>query len=461
MEESYTTTLNQLSKLYPKKGYDKILEYNVGEFFSSSLGTTKKYPVVPLQTRLKVWFRDMLYYRQSNTKINKLNLKNPVILFLGNTIDTRELLPLYEVLEKAQIACFLLSNKHHIYKQLTPKYNILYLPVKPLTENKEINFKQTDGISKGVTTLIKYHYKRNTDWEQKAERVIKTYNPSLVVSTNDLLPEQRIFITVANTNKIPTVNQQHGTINNKPVFSYSNSKNWWVYGQHTKDILVELGLKKENVTVVGTSYLEKYIANSSEANHTNNFVQEEYFKKYKTVFLVLFSGKGHSTTQQNYEFQIEAVKQLAQENKEIGIIVKLHPKESTELYGSNTEENIKLFTHTDFTAKGYDIINFINTSKGIITGVSASIFEAIALQKAVFTLDSLEEYKTYDIINSDITIHNTTTEQFKQQIKEFIETPDKFNTTLQKAREYSLQYFSITEKSSASRKVEAIKRLVA
>lgn len=460
MVEQFSTVLKNLITTYPNKGYDKILNYNINEYLKKAKlesSATEKSNTISFSTRVKVWLRDTIYSFQSHSAVKKLGLKNAVILFLGNTIDTREMVPLYKALVNNKVDCFLFSNKHHIYSQLKQQYNILYVPTKVATKGSlKLNSDKVNSIAKQI---IANNYTKNIDWLNKVNKVIKEFSPKAIVSTNDLLPEQRIFNEAANSKNITTVCQQHGTINKGSAYAYSNSKYWFVYGQHTKDILSELGINQDNIFITGTSYLEKYVSNNTSANNTS-IKEQQLVKNGNKPFLILFSGKGHSTTQENYNLQLEAVEMLIEKNSSNEFIIKLHPKEEVAAYKNFTMPNCKVLTHQEFTKHGYDLITLISVSQGVVTGMSASIFEAITMGKIVFTLDCLQEYQSYEITQNNISIHSTSNGQLADNFDKFITAPSHFDGLKKRATEFAQKYFHVNDVSSASRKVEVIKQLM-
>jgi hypothetical protein len=459
VEEQFNIVLEKLAKEYPEKGYDKVLNYNINEYLKKAKldnPVAEKNNTISFTTRVKVWVRDTIYSRQSYSAVKKQGLKNAVVLFLGNTIDTRELVPLYEELLNNKIDCFLFSNKHHIYTQLKQKFNILYVPT---TVQKKTLKLDSNKIGALAESIIANNYTKNIDWLKKANAVIKEFSPKAIVSTNDLLPEQRILNEAANKKSITTVCQQHGTINKGSAYAYSNSKYWFVYGQHTKDILEELGINKDRVFITGTSYLEKYVSNDTSADKVQ-IKELQLVKNGNKPFLILFSGKGHSTTKENYELQLEAAEELAKNNSNNEFLVKLHPKEEAIAYKNFTMPNCRVLTHQEFTNAGYDLISLIGISQGIITGMSASIFEAITMGKIVFTLDCLQEYESYEIIQNNISVHSTSKSQLADNFDKFISTPTHFDELKKNATAFAQKYFHVSDLSSASRKVEVIKQLV-
>lgn len=454
MKQEFKINLNKLSEKYPNAGYTEILDYNINEYFLNKNISNQNSKVSSI-TKFKVWLRDKLYYKQSLARIKKLGLANPVILFMGNSIDDRELLPLYQELQKESVDCFIVTNKHHIYKQLAKKYNVLYLPVLKSENKTPVSFIAADYIDENVKQIIKVNIEKNIDWREKVEKIVNSLKPSLYVSTNDLLPEQRIFTYIANAKNVDTICQQHGTINKGSVMAYSNSKYWFAYGEHSKDILIELGYKSENIFVTGSSYLERYLDNTiKKAN------RKEGLESQKDIFLILLSGKGQSTTQKNYELQLEAIKQLIENNTDKEFIIKLHPKEIKEAYTEFVQANCMVISHNEFVNSKQNLMRLISASKGVITGISASIFEAIILEKPVFTIDCMNEYGKYDLIQNNISIHSTNKQQLKENFREFIKEPMKFSNLQKEAKEYALKYFNVEGETSAKKKVKIIKQIL-
>lgn len=461
MKEQFDTILKNLSQTYPDKGYDKILYYNVNEF---SIEQNKRAVLneddiyMSLSTRIKTGIRNTLHFSKSFKALKKLQLKNPIIIMVSNNLQMREVLPLYKELILNKLSCFLLSSKYHIYKKLQATCNILFLPNKMLTKN---NFKLNGKLSGTLAeTLIGRYYKRNKDWLKKTHKIINSFNPKAIITLNDLLPEERIFNEVANLKSIVTINMQHGTINKSELFSYSNAKYWLVYGLHTKEILSSLGINEANIFVTGTSYLEKYIHQSTSTDKTT-YKENELLVDGKPSFLILFSGKGHSTSQENYEQQLQAAKQLIQENPAQDFIIKLHPKEEINAYKDFKFNNCKVIGHLEFVEKQYNLLSLLSLSQGIITGISASIFEAMAMDKIVFTVDCLQEYGSYAIIENSITVHATHADELVQKFSKLENKPQYYNGVKEKAANFAQKYFDKGEKPSVARQVEIIQRLVA
>ncbi len=345
-----------------------------------------------------------------NEKVEgSINLK-PVIKSLSKCFTTFFLF----IFQKKKTLLFFPLDETHLKQMLpvalaikkTGEKNILFVSTK-IRLRKEIVENGFKFIELPVFALSnffsnsneKLNYNRANYFDQLSKVIHLIISPKAVIVGNDLILENRAFTLNSIEKNVQTFCIQHGSMNSlNPLYSEILVRNYYVFGQRTKNHLETLNLKSTKFLVSGAPYLENLVVNK---NLTKAFNQK---------VLILLSGPGHSYTLNHHKEILMSLIRLSDLHKEINFVLKSHPKDAI---SKNIIENtnIQFISNEELKSRKKNTLELITEFDLIISGASASVIEAIALGKKVITIDYEKAYSEADFIKDGLTYHCTNENQ--------------------------------------------------
>ena len=280
------------------------------------------------------------------------------------------------------------------------EHNILFVSTK-IRLRKEIVETGFKFIELPVFTLFNFFskskekqiYNRANYFNQLSKVILWIISPKAVIVGNDLILENRALTINSTEKNVQTFCIQHGSMNSlNPLYNEILVKNYFVYGQRTKNHLETLNLTNTKFLVSGAPYLE------------NLEVNENLTKVFNQKVLILLSGPGHSYSLNHHKEILTSLIRLSELHTEINFVLKPHPKDA---FSKNIVENthIKYLSNEELKAAKKNTLELITEFDLIISGASTSVIEAIALGKKVITIDYEAVYSEADFIQDGLTYH--------------------------------------------------------
>jgi hypothetical protein len=327
--------------------------------------------------------------------------------------------------------------------------NLKVLTTKPVLLKQILQY-NLDG-----NLLVGYHFKKFTQVEdhpmlslinQSFPKLSYLYaavlpylkHPQLsyLLVGNDNTPEGRLVANMAIQKNIATGCIQHGSLNRiNPLHGRSIVKHFFAFGVKPKQELEFLGKPTNEIFVKGWPLQAQF------KNNVNNIATDHFFKT--PTIVITFSGPGHSTTEAHHIQCIEIIKQL-QEELNLSICIKLHPKDNVNYYKGFIADKTMLLTTNDLMEKGLTIHQLLKEAHIVLTGASTTALDALLCETEVVSFDLMKAYKKVDFIQDGLVHYVESKESLKQIILDILSKPKShLDATQKKAiEEYSYQFYN-------------------
>ena len=259
--------------------------------------------------------------------------------------------------------------------------------------------------------------------------LLNEVKPKYCFVGNDLTFNGRLLALISKTK---TISIQHGNIYNDFKSSRHIVKIFCCYNEYSKKVLEK-------------SYSGKLILTGSFF-HKNVFKLKFVVSKLFNLDLKLsyhligFSGPGHSTSFENYKYQLEIINDLVIKFSNQNFIIKPHPKEDLIYYKDILKQkNVSLINGHDIF-KFYSIYPLLDNVKSVITGLSTIAIEGMLKEKKIICLDPLNEYKNDYLVSKNLLLYANN----KNKLFHFFTNENSFKKN---GLIFSRNYFGINNKN--------------
>jgi hypothetical protein len=368
------------------------------------------------------------------------------ILFMTSRPDHHaqyvELEPLFK--EKG-ITWVYITNKPKIYQELKQKKKRVYF-LDNANKNDLTRFyvdtRNTPEFEKAIESHVQQHLGYFRYLEKQLCWMINRLSPKVFVTANELLVPHRVALMLFREKSLQTICLQHGYISaNNVIYKELLSDQFLVYGQVSKQAMLDIGFPENRMQVVGSLLYKDTLPHFAPST-------QSFLSLGKKNILVAFSGAGNSTSLKHHLKQIQSIDALANEMEDVHFLVKLHPKDELQFYKGLNKSNIRVVSHADFMNQKGDLIDVIARSNAMITSVSTSMYDAFKLGVPVCVLDLENEYAGSDVIQAKVVSYCKSFEKLLNNIREIIKQDVNYGT-IQPAKKYLLDFFHLTEKTDA------------
>ena len=353
-----------------------------------------------------------------------------------------ELEPLFK--EKG-ITWVYITNKLKIYQELKRKEKRVYF-LDNANKNDLSRFyvdtKNTPDFEKAIESHVQQHLGYFRYLEKQLRWMINRLSPKVIVTANELLVPQRVALMLFREKSLQTLCLQHGYISaNNVIYKELLSDQFLVYGQVSKQAMLDMGFPENRMEVVGSLLYKDTLPHFAPST-------QSFLSLGKKNILVAFSGAGNSTSLKHHLMQIQTIDALANEMEDVHFLVKLHPKDDIQYYQGIHRNNIRVVSHADFMNQKGDFIDVIARSNAVITSVSTSMYDAFKLGVPVCVLDLENEYADSDVIQAKVVTYCNSFDKLLNIIREMIKQ-DVHYATIQPAKKYLMDFYHLTEKADA------------
>jgi hypothetical protein len=335
-----------------------------------------------------------------------------------------QLVPVYHELKKHARVAFVTTN-FKLADQLISSGLPLAIGGLNLRFSLKFSFlpisKELATFSKeGFDTRLIYKYLKSCLSNIRAQKLIydttlKFYDPKSLVVGNDLTFEGRMLVRMANSLNLKTYSIQHGFIAKDWLQGFHIAKTLFLYGQISKTRL-DIQLRSNvNTVVAGAPYLDAFSADVIESSEELKSALTS-LKVKKGYFLVCLSGYGHVTSLNHYNRILEVLESQIAASPDHTYVIKLHPKElisDYQRYDFHRFENVKFILPNSDLNRDTSIFTWISGSKCLITGNSATLYEAILMDRPVISIDLAQEYPDEKVSDYKAILYAKSKEEFE------------------------------------------------
>ena len=367
----------------------KIGKYDI-VFFGSYFGHYEIYK--ELESQLKENALSYIYVTDKIALYNKIKSQGDKVIFLNINLTTK-------------LANYLRSNI-----------------------SNQINF---DSLIEETIEVNVNHFKH---LENSLNSLLFRISPKLIITANELLTEHRALILAGKKLDIKSMTLQHGLISNGSInYKELIADMILVYGNITKKILIDMGIAKEKIEVVGSLLIKNKKA----------IMYENLKEESKINVLVATSGFGNSTSYQNHISIIEAINYVAAKLPKINFNIKLHRKDNIQFYKNITAKNISIISENNLLIMNKTFIDLVNENDAMLTSTSTSMFDAFLLKKPVLGIDFYAEFKENEFYKEGLLIVSENVVDLENNLKNLKEKPEIFEPIINKANKYLEEYYNL------------------
>ncbi|MFT3837816.1 MAG: hypothetical protein QM723_12560 [Myxococcaceae bacterium] len=241
--------------------------------------------------------------------------------------------------------------------------------VKAAARSKPLEDIAPEEIARRVGNVVSECLPLFVDYRRAVAEALDRLQPHVVVVGNANILEGRVAIGEARARGIRTVALQHGSI-------LAGDHAWracqldavLAWGDRARRTLIECGLAEEQVRVTGCPRMDGFFASTH--------------KPAGDRVLVASSGAGHQVGMEEHLRFIETVYAAAERTPELTWVAKLHRKDSPALYVDAAAKYPKAkveVVNTSAAAWGQDIFEWLEGAAALVTVVSTTALEAIAI----------------------------------------------------------------------------------
>jgi hypothetical protein len=369
--------------------------------------------------------------------------KSDILFMTSNPNHHAQYVTLEPLFKEKGITWVYITNKLKIYQELIRKKKRVYFldnANKNYLNRFYVNTTNTPDFEKAM----ELHVQRNMGYfrylEKQLRWMIYRLSPKVFVTANELLVPHRIALILFKENSLQTICLQHGHFgSNNVIYKELLSNHFLVYGQLSKQAMLNMGFPENRIQVVGSLLYNDTLPHFAPST-------QSFLSSGKKNILVVFSGAGNSTSLLHHLKQIQTVDALANEMEDVNFLVKLHPKDSIQYYQGIHRNNIRVVSHVDFMNQKGDFIDVIARSNAVITSVSTSIYDAFKLGVPVCVLDLENEYSDSDVTQSKVVSYCNSFDKLLNSIREMIKHDGTY-ATIQPAKKYLIDFYNLTEKT--------------
>ena len=295
------------------------------------------------------------------------------------------------------------------------------------------------------------------------KKILNSYSPKLVILTEDLKAEARLYTNYCRKTKVSTLLVPHAGIPDYKDLTEKNDFNYIaVPGDLDKKYLTGKGVQSENIFITGRSRYDKfYNREIKQVNEVKDYFNGRIYKFDPHKFTILYATSKVSN-ESSKEFDIGVLFSLMDLNLLENLVIKIHPAEWGNRYKRVLDE---LKIKGPVIVKDYDILELMKSSDLFLSRNSYSVLEAMIIGIPVIVLDyvNVDFYFSgfYKFLEERdlITVRNqkSLTESIKKLINEK-DFYDNYSTKLyQIAKGYS---YNDGKKTATENIVSLIKKII-
>lgn len=295
------------------------------------------------------------------------------------------------------------------------------------------------------------------------KKILNSYSPKLVILTDDLKAEARLYTNYCRKTKVSTLLVPHAGIPDYKDLTEKNDFNYIaVPGDLDKKYLTGKGVQSENIFITGRSRYDKfYNREIKQVNEVKDYFNGRIYKFDPHKFTILYATSKVSN-ESSKEFDIGVLFSLMDLNLLENLVIKIHPAEWGNRYKRVLDE---LKIKGPVIVKDYDILELMKSSDLYLSRNSYSVLEAMIIGIPVIVLDyvNVDFYFSgfYKFLEERdlITVRNqkSLTESIKKLINEK-DFYDNYSTKLyQIAKGYS---YNDGKKTATENIVSLIKKII-
>ena len=275
------------------------------------------------------------------------------------------------------------------------------------SDGKKVNFQAI------VQKCFQWYYNLIHETITYFDTITTQNKVSSIFIGNDLTIIGRVIGLLAKKKGIKTISYMHGSIKSE-LWKYLIVDRFYVYGIVNKNLLLQRGVKEEQIVIAGSTKLEL-----AKQTTPTNIIQRT---PYKEAILVAFSGPGHSVTEAHHKQIVAVLENVITQFQDIRFIIKLHQKDRLKYYLKI--EGAPNVSFVQFQDQQYssDIFDWIKSVDLIITTASSSALEALAFNKPSLSIDTLHHLPEVPFIKAGACYYCHSQEEVIKQINKLRDT---------------------------------------
>lgn len=293
-----------------------------------------------------------------------------------------------------------------------------------------------------------------------AEQAVERLSPRVIVVGYDITLEGRAACLVGRARGIPTAVLMQGSFSGASILKSHVADRVIVYGNAHRRDLENAGVPADRIAVCGAPYLDRCPKQSHEIDA--RIVRHLGLDRSKPYLFVATSGPGHAVSVEHHQQTVDAVTRLAGELPECQIVVKLHPKDSPRYYEAARSRFPQSRLHVvPHGTEGLptQIFDWFQGCNALLTGASATAFEAMVLDVPVVSIDLCHEFREVSFIDAGATAHVRTYAELKETVQRLTDTPSEADEIRRRAKPFLAEMFYALDGRSAQRASEALSDL--
>jgi UDP-N-acetylglucosamine 2-epimerase len=230
-----------------------------------------------------------------------------------------------------------------------------------------------------------------------SEKCFESQKVNLVAGIDDLIAVTRAVILSAKQRGIPTLVIQNGFTGMPSGQGYLplSADKIAVWGKKSRDWLISKGINPKKIAITGNPQICKISYNKVSNKFYNDFKLD---KKKKTVLLATQAFGDMISERESSELVKSTILALPKDKQ---MVIKIHPREKTELYDSIIKETN---ARNVFIMKE-NLKELINICEVLVTINSAVALDALCINKPVIIADFFKRNFEVPYVGSGVTIN--------------------------------------------------------
>jgi hypothetical protein len=253
-----------------------------------------------------------------------------------------------------------------------------------LEADLECEFRETEikALSYITEAVLKSSFRHLVRVSLAIEKLVKTYQPSLIFASNHYTLEGRLAVNIARARQIPSASIEHGTIyQNDPMWAECGLDMMCVWGQPSRRALLSCGLSDQQIVVTGGPRFDEVKNGVPGGNKTG---ESQHYN-----VLVATSGPGDKVSLEEHKGFIRLLYAAASLTPNISWVVKLHKKDRSGFYQEIAPEfsgaRVEII-QGERQRFGPDIFSFLASARAMVTICSTSALDAMLVGVPVISV---------------------------------------------------------------------------
>jgi UDP-N-acetylglucosamine 2-epimerase len=233
-----------------------------------------------------------------------------------------------------------------------------------------------------------------------------------------------------------------------------------VYGERSRQSLIELGEDPHRIAVSGAAYLA---GRPRQTYQTDPRIADFLgLKPGQPWILLATSGPGHSVSLEHHRLVVRRVAELSAVMPDARFVAKLHPKDQVAFYtaAEQAAPGSRLLVVTGKEPRlPRDIFAWLQGCTAMLTGASAAALEALLMDVPVVTMDFMNELEGIDFIDAGATLHCRTAQDLQKAVQTVVCKPAGPDRLGEPARKFLRESFENLDGDPARAAAEIIRDL--